>query len=178
MAKSGAQPTTEENQTQQNQLPNLVGFDDVGRPDIDGWFKPSEDLQIYGQICGFFAFQQTVKDRDAPSGFRVQTREALCVRLGMPTKLFKKGDETGFVAEKGKVGAISMMYALEDIRPYIEKRGLVYIKFNKKVSTGQGQSVWKATVKCKGEKAAPAVAVVAQAPQVAESSEDDGVIPF
>lgn len=160
--------------------PDLSGFDDVGRPDIDGWVKASEGLEVYGKICGFFAFQQAVKDKDAPGGFRVQTREALCVKLGMPVRLFKKGDESGFIAEKGQVAAISMMYSLDDVRPYIDKRGLVYFKFTKKVPTGNGQTVWKADVKAKGEKTAPAKAVIVAATETtpASTSSGDDEIPF
>lgn len=182
MAKGGAQAANTAPSETETERPDLSGFDDVGRPDIDGWFKPAEGLEIYGRVAGFFAFQQTVKDREAPGGFRVQNREALCLKIGMPVRLFKKGDETGFVAEKNQVGAISMMYALEDIRPYIEKRGLVYVKFLKKVSTGGGQTVWKATVKCKGERSAPAKAIMVAAPAGSPveggASGDDSEVPF
>lgn len=179
-AKGGAQAAaTSAPADNEVKRPDLSGFDDVGRPDIDGWVKASEGLEVYGKIAGFFAFTQIVKDKDSESGFRKQTREALCIKLGMPVRLFKKGDETGFIAEKGQVAAISMMYALDDLRPYIEKRGVVYFKFTKKVSTGGGQSVWKADVKAKGEKTAPAKALLVDTPATtpAEAS-DDGEIPF
>lgn len=176
-ATATSAPTTETDVKR----PDLSTFDDVGRPDIDGWLKAAEGLEIYGRIAGFFAFKQTVKDKDAPNGFRIQTREALCIKLGMPAKLFKKGDEVGFDGQVSQVAAISMMYAIEDVRPYIEKRGLVYIKFVKKVSTGGGQSVWKAIVKCKGEKTAPIKAVMVEAPPAAAvegGTGGDDEIPF
>jgi hypothetical protein len=123
MAKGGA--AVSEPVKDDVKLPNLEGFDDVGRPDIDGWIKPAEGTTVYGKICGFFAFTQIVKDRNSEGGFRKQIREALCIKLGMPVRLYKKGDETGFMAEKGQVAAISLMYALDELRPYIEKRGIV-----------------------------------------------------
>jgi len=161
------------------------GYDDVGRPDIDGWFKATEDLVIHGRIVGFFAFKQIVKDKEAPGGYRTQTREAICLKVyGNDTRAYKKGDKTGFILKEGQVGAISMMYALEDIRRYTAKRGQAWIHFLRKEDIGGGQTVWKADVKCRGDITDPVRATISDNSPTSESQSsgstdgDDGDVPF
>jgi hypothetical protein len=157
------------------------GYEDVSRPDIDGWAKPADDAVIHGRICGFFAFKQIVKDKDSPSGFTTRTREAVCLKVyGNDTVAYKKGDKTGFKLKEGQVIAMSMMHAIEPIREYVTNRGQAWIHFLRKEDIGGGQSVWKAEVQCKGTKAAPIKAsIVADAEPVGEASDgDDGAPPF
>ena len=158
------------------------GYEDVSRPDIDGWVKPAEDTVIHGRICGFFAFTQIVKDKDSPSGFSKRTREAVCLKVyGNDTMAFKKGDKSGFKLKEGQVIAMSMMHSIEPIREYVANRGQAWIHFTRKEDIGSGQTVWKAEVKCKGEKAAPVRASIAAPADVAEAGsggEEDDTVPF
>lgn len=163
--------------------PKLDGYDDVTRPDIDGWVKPDVGTVIHGRIVGFFAFEQIVKDKESPSGFKKRTREALCLKVyGNNTRAFKKGDKEGFLLKEGQVIAMSMMHCLEPTREYITMRGQVYVKFTRKEDIGGGQTVWKADVKCKGEKSAPARALLIAdpggTPATEASGDDDSEAPF
>jgi hypothetical protein len=157
------------------------GYDDVSRPDIDGWVKPGDDVVIHGRINGFFAFTQIVKDKDSPTGYSKRTREAVCLKVyGNDTMAYKKGDKTGFKLKEGQVIAMSMMHCIEPIREYVANRGQAWIHFLRKEDIGGGQSVWKAEVKCKGEKSAPVRASIASPADVAEAGDgsDDDSVPF
>lgn len=158
------------------------GYDNVSRPDIDGWVKPAEDTVIHGRIVGFFAFEQVVKDKDAPSGFVKRTREAVCLKVyGDDTTAYKKGDKTGFKLKEGQVIAMSMMHAIEPIREYVANRGQAWIHFTRKEAIGSGQTVWKANVECKGEKGIPVHARLAASSPVAAANEvgdGDDTVPF
>jgi hypothetical protein len=157
------------------------GYEDVSRPDIDGWAKPAEDAVIHGRIIGFFAFTQIVKDKDSASGYSKRTREAVCLKVyGNDTMAFKKGDKSGFKLKEGQVIAMSMMHCLEPIREYVANKGQAWIHFTRKEDIGGGQTVWKADVRCKGEKAAPVRASIASPADVAEASSgaDDDTVPF
>jgi hypothetical protein len=159
------------------------GYEDVGRPDIDGWAKPAEGTVIHGRICGFFAFNQIVKDRESPTGYRKQKREAVCLKVyGNGTRAFKKGDKDGFLLREGQVIAMSLNYALEPIREFVTKKGQAWIHFIRKDDIGGGQSVWKVDLKCKGERTAPVSAKLVAEETAAEPGdvEEDGddSVPF
>jgi hypothetical protein len=157
------------------------GYEDVSRPDIDGWVKPADDVVVHGRIIGFFAFTQIVKDKDSPSGFSKRTREAVCLKVyGNDTMAFKKGDKTGFKLKEGQVIAMSMMHCIEPIREFVANRGQAWIHFLRKEDIGGGQSVWKADVKCKGEKSAPVRASIAAPADVSEAGDgaEDDSVPF
>lgn len=144
-----------------------AGFEDVGRPEIDGWLKAEEGLVVFGKICGFFSYMKA--QRNGPA----KRVDVLCLRLFQPCKAAP--DQEGGPArqlERGQVIAASMMYALDDVRPYVEHRGDVWIKFGKKAPLGGGQFVWKADVKCRGKKGKPPEAQI-QTPPQSTADEDD-----
>lgn len=148
------------------------GFDDVGRPEIDGWLKAEEGLVLFGKIAGYFSYRKAVR------GGPPKVVEVVCFKLHQACKAAP--DEEGGPAkllQKGQVIAASMMYALDDIKPYIEHRGDVWAKFGKKVPLGGGQFVWKAEVKCRGKKGAIPQAQIQSPPSTAET-EFEGVADY
>jgi hypothetical protein len=151
MAKNESLAKSETNNEQpvRRQRPAEAGFTNESRPDIDGWAKPIEGGGFYGIITSFFAFT----DDDG------KTKEVVTFKLLEDCDAMK--DQALIRLKKGQTIAASMMHALEPIRSYIEKRGIVWVEFLKKEPLKGGKkSVWKADVYCKGEKTAPPRAVV------------------
>lgn len=158
------------------------GWEGAGRPDIDAWLKAEPGLVVYGKVVGFFAYE--IQDKQSPTGKR--TREAICLAVapGTTVKAQKKGGEEVTLKE-GQILAASMMYALEGARPYLsnyqEGKTYLWVHFKSKAPIGGGQTVWKAELKMKGPKGAPAVAVLAGKGGDDGSSlpsGDDSEIPF
>lgn len=151
------------------------GFEDVGRPEIDGWLKAEEGLVVFGKICGFFSYMKQQR------GQKPKRVDVVCFKLFQACKAAPEQEGgPARTLNRGQVLAASMMYALDDIRPYIEHRGDVWIRFGKKTSLGSGQFVWKAEVKCRGKKGAPPVAQIQTAPQAddSEGGEFEGVADY
>jgi hypothetical protein len=151
MAKTEKAASVPENASPPVQAPPAprppAGFNNEGRPDIDGWLKAAEGLVVHGKICGYFSFIQ--RNRDGSS----KVREVICVTLLQPCVAGKEGGQT-VQLEKGQVLAMSMMYALEPLKVYIEHRGEIWVMFKSTAPLGGGQKVWKADVFGKGAKAA------------------------
>jgi len=143
-----------------------AGFTDESRPDIDGWLKADTGVVLFGKIVSFFSFVQDMGDGE-------RTREVVCFSLLAPITALL--NEEPVRLEKGQILAASMIHCLEPIRAYIEKRGVVWVKFKDKESIGRGKKVWKVEGPfCKGEKSKP-VRAAAQAPRAAD---DDASLPF
>jgi hypothetical protein len=156
------------------------GWEDFGRPDIDGWMKAAEGLVVHGKIEGFFGYK--VPD---PSTKEWKDREAICIRVIEPVTAQLKGGQE-IKLEQGKVLAVSMFAALEGLRPYLsryqEGKTYVYFKLGKQVAIGGGRKVWKMDGKPKvkgpkGEAAHVKPAGAVEAPDDA-GSVDDGEVPF
>lgn len=148
-----------------------AGFSDETRPDIKGWLRPEVGLIVYARIVGYFTFVQTIRGQ-------TREREVVCLKVYQPTKAAVRGSDQPITLQTGEVMGASMMFALNAVKPYVEKRGIVWIKFLKKEPLGQGQFVWKAEVHCKGEKA-PLTTILQQRDDGGDAAgEDSDGVPF
>lgn len=146
------------------------GFTDETRPDIKGWLRPEVGLIVHARIVGYFTFEQTIRGQ-------TRTREVVCLKVYQKTKAAVRGSDQAITLDVGDVMGASMMFCLNAIKPYVERRGQVWIRFTKKESIGNGQFVWKADVHCQGEKAA-LTTVVAQLPGGGDNNEESEGLPF
>lgn len=143
------------------------GFESIGRPEIDGWYKNVKDTIVKGQICG----HMTVRSKKPGEG----PRDVVLVKLAAPCKGYQKGDDTGKVLPVGSVLAVGISFGLQGLLNYVEHSGYCWFKALGKKDIGGGQTVAKFDVKVKGKKA-PLIRS-----QVAEASSDvgdDDDIPF
>lgn len=130
------------------------GFEEVGNPDLDGWFAPKEGRVFYGKICGHFVIEAKGSQRE---------REIVLVRLMKPAvATVKEGKEDKEVRlEAGQVLAVGVSFKLRDMLSYVEHKGEVWAQVKGKDSIGNGQTMWKYDLRCRGTKAAPPKASVA-----------------
>lgn len=135
------------------------GFEQVGNPDIDGWWTAKVGLVFTGEICGFLTIENKRKDG---------TRDVVLVRLSKPTLAIV--DEEEVRLEAGKVLAVGVSYKLRDMLSYVEHKGQVWAKALEKKDIGGSQSMWQYDLRVQGKKAAP--------PRGSVLSASDDTIPF
>lgn len=165
------------------------GWDDAGRPDIDGWIKAENGLIVSGKIVGFFAYMAV-----DPSTKEMREREAVIIAVLQDTKAQKKGG-IEVTLKTGQNLAVSMFHGIEGLRPYLshyqEGKTYVWWQYDKQEPIGGGRKVWKfrspgpgqTGLKVKGPKGISARATnIVQPASGGEGSSlpsgDDSEIPF
>lgn len=178
--------------TTENKKPPVAGppgdgWEDAGRPDIDGWVKAEPNLVVSGKIVGFFAYMAL-----DPTTKEMREREAVIIAVLQETKAQKKGGQE-VLLKQGQNMAVSMFHGIEGLRPYLshyqEGKTYVWWQYDHQEPIGGGRKVWKfkspgpgqTGLKVKGPKGASARAtnlVQAAAGSETSGSGGDDEIPF
>lgn len=137
------------------------GFEDIGTPDIDGWFKPETGAIVAGQLVGMIA----IEDEKKPG----TVRQAVLVKLSEPCSHAVVDKEEGVTLEVGKVIAVGIRAKLAALLEYVENKGHCWIQTKHQKSLSKGRKMWEFDVRARGKKGPiPQVATrVASAPDSA-----------
>jgi len=133
-------------------------FEDVGTPDVDGWFKPAEGAKFLGQVVG----RIQIENDDG------KMRDVVLVKLEKPcANAVVEGQDAEL--EAGQVLGVGVRSKLTDLLYYVEKKGRVFARVEGKQKLKGGRTMWLFTLKCeKGKRAAP------PAPITRNSAASDG----
>lgn len=132
------------------------GFEDIGAPDIDGWFKPAMGAAFIGQVVGHIK----IENDDG------KERDVCLVRLEKPCtgNVVIDGDE-GKSLEAGKVLGVGIRAKLTDMLFYVEKKGRVAGQVIGEQKLRGNRTMWLFTLK--GEKGKRSLTVPAASPRLA-----------
>jgi hypothetical protein len=133
-------------------------FEDVGTPDIDGWFKPEEGSKFLGQVVG----RIQIENDDG------KMRDVVLVKLEKPcASAVVEGEDA--TLDAGQVLGVGVRAKLTELLYYVEKKGRVYAKAVSKQKLKGGRTMWVFEVKGeKGKRANP------PAPITRNSAASDG----
>lgn len=108
-----------------------TGFEVVGDPDIDGWFKPEVGAAFKGQVVG----RIQIENDDG------KLRDVCLVKLDTPCKAVVDGEE-GVTLDAGKVLGVGVRAKLVDLLFYIEKKGRVMVKVVSQQKLRGNKTMW------------------------------------
>jgi hypothetical protein len=113
-------------------------WEDVGAPDVDGWFQPTEGAVFTGKCVG--RIQMPNDDG--------QMRDVVLVKLDKDcaSAVF---DSEPVTVPAGKVLGVGIRAKLTGLLEYVEKQGRVYVKVLAKQKLKGGRTMW--TFEAKGE---------------------------
>lgn len=117
------------------------GFEQGGRPDVDGWFKPEKGAIIYGKISGYMKIK-------GDNGLR----DIIVVKVRQPTEAYLKGGDK-VTLEKGQFLGVTVSTDLRDALMYVENKGEIYAVAKEKKKLTGSRTLWKYDQYYKGEKA-------------------------
>lgn len=120
------------------------GFEDIGTPDIDGWFKPATGAIVTGQLVGMIA----IEDEKNPG----KVRQAVLVKLTESCDHAVVEKEENVTLEAGKVIAVGIRAKLTTLLEYVENKGICWIQTKNKKSLPRGRTMWEFDVRAKGKK--------------------------
>ena len=149
MAKSSA--TAQENtfsDIPDVEAPKGEGWQESGRPDLEGWWVPQEGRTFQGKII---------------SSFKFEDRSVLLIRLtkpcmaGDPSEKDADGLSKMIRLEPGQVLAVGISYKLQDLLSYVENQGECWVKCGAKKKIKGGHTMWSYEVKVKGKRSTPPV---------------------
>jgi len=142
------------------------GLEEVGTPDVDGWFKPEEGLVFTGQLVGRIQIPNEDKTM----------RDAVLVKLSRPTKATIDGSE-GETLEAGKILAVGIRAKLIELLYYVEHKGTCAVRVLHKQKLKGGHTMWNFKIGVRGKKATPPP-MISRAGATERSSNDGDEIPF
>lgn len=130
------------------EAPKGEGWQETGRPDLNGWWVPQEGRVFQGKII---------------SSFKYEDRPILLVRLtkpcmaGDPVEKDADGLSKMIRLDAGQVLAVGVSYKLQDLMSYIEYQGECWVKCGSKKKIKGGHTMWSYEVKVKGKRSTPPV---------------------
>ena len=133
---------------------NDSSFEDIGVPDIDGWFKPEIGLGFKGQVVG----RIQIENDDG------RLRDVVLVKLEVACKAVVDGAE-GVVLEAGKILGVGVRAKLTDLLFYVEKKGRVMAQAMTQQKLRGNKTMW--VFKVRGEKGKRSAEIPAPTPRLA-----------
>lgn len=113
-------------------------FEDVGIPDIDGWWKPTEGAKILGRVVG----RTQIENDDG------KMRDVVLIQLDKPCVAVMEEEE--ITLQPGQCIGVGVRAKLTDLLYYVQKKGRVFVRAEGKRNLKKGRTMWLFTVK--GEK--------------------------
>lgn len=142
MAAAAAATATNTKSDTDFEAPN--NFEDVGQPDIDGWYKPELAEKFLGQVVG----RTQIPNDDG------QMRDVVLIKLEKPCKAVMEEKEV--LLQPGQCMGVGIRAKLTELLYYVSKKGRVYAKVEGKRKLKGGRVMWLFAVKGeKGKRADP-----------------------
>ena len=137
------------------------GFDDMSRPEIDGWYSPEMHP---GTVAGTVVGRIEVADEDG------DLRDVILLETAVPVTASVDKEPT--LLPVGSVLGVGMRMDLKILLSYVEHKGKAIFKPIEKIKIKGGRTKWKFAISCKGQKSAPPT------PTPAQQGTSNGYIPF
>jgi hypothetical protein len=142
------------------------GLEDVGNPDVDGWYKPEKGSRFAGRVEGRFTI---VDPSDEGS-----TRDVVLVRLAVPTKAVLNDQEIQLGA--GQVLAVGIRAKLGELLHFVDKRGKVMVECLGQQKIKGGRTMWQFKVKGEAAKRSAQVPIARGSQKLDDQASSD--VPF
>lgn len=120
------------------------GFDDVGAPDVDGWWKPEPGLVITGKLVGRLRINQDGAKRDV-----------VLVQVDQETKAQPPKSDESTMFEPGAIIGLGLRHKLRGLLLYVKHGGRIWVRAERQTKLNRNQTMWQFTCKAKGRKAQP-----------------------
>lgn len=157
---------SEKSEAKKTDIPE--GFESVGTPDIDGWWKVASGNTIVGRLVGHLFIRN-----QKPEGPRY--RAVLLVELQRETQ-GTDSDGNDLILKVGQVAAVGVRAKLADLLDYVESKPVVFIKPVEERKLKGGRKMWLFDVAQKGgRKGHRPMPPAEEAVEDVESSDD---VPF
>lgn len=133
-AKKGEEAATKDG-------PEGDGWDDVGTPELEGWYKPEAGLVVQGKVVG----RMKVNGQDGE-------RHVVLVRLAKACKAQspERGSKEMITLQPDQVIGVGVRHRLRDLLLCVKNELEVWFKALGEKSLAGGKSIWEFDVKSRG----------------------------